>query len=286
MLFQGPIKNACVNRSPKMDIYRGRVGTSRGGPTPPSGKVPHPTPPGASPPRPLRPGQVAGAQGGARGPVRRQPPVPRSSRGQKKGWASVSWRSSGWRPVWSYHTKGVPRNPGDHHKPCRPGWFCKGGSGLGVGCPERGSNHPPRVFLFFGRGRGPRVKRGMCPSGRMLRVGRQRVQHRRVPEKENEQRGACCLSLFVSGLVPDGAAARRAWGVAVVQTVGGSNLWWKRRGGSGLWGAPSGASYILLLSPFFLPGGKASRGAAQTPRHLQRHRKRASAGGSADCIRA
>lgn len=49
-----------------MDIYRGRVGTSRGGPTPPSGKVPHPTPPGASPPRPLRPGQVAGAQGGAR----------------------------------------------------------------------------------------------------------------------------------------------------------------------------------------------------------------------------
>lgn len=66
MLFQGPNKNACVNRSPKMDIYRGRVGTSRGGPTPPSGKVPHPTPPGASPPRPLRPGQVAGAQGGAR----------------------------------------------------------------------------------------------------------------------------------------------------------------------------------------------------------------------------
>ena len=32
------------------------------------------------------------------------------------------------------------------------------------------------------------------------------------------------------GLVPDGAAARRAWGVAVVQTVRGSNLWWRKGG--------------------------------------------------------
>lgn len=122
MLFQGPNKNACVNRSPKMDIYRGRVGTSRGGPTPPSGKVPHPTPPGASPPRPLRPGQVAGAQGGARALFEGNlgPSLSRLS-GREKGRASVSWRSSGWRLV--VLPLGIPRNPGDHHKPSRSGWL-------------------------------------------------------------------------------------------------------------------------------------------------------------------
>lgn len=44
-----------------------------------------------------------------------------------------------------------------------------------------------------------------------------------------------------------------------------------------------GASYGLLP---FSAWGSTPPGAAQTPRHLQRHCKRASAGGSADCIRA
>lgn len=173
MLFQGPIKNACVNRSPKMDIYRGRVGTSRGGPTPPSGKVPHPTPPGASPPRPLRPGQVAGAQGGARALFGGNS-GPRSSRGQKKGWASVSWRSSGWRPVVLLPHREyrairviiISRVVLDGFAREDRGW----------GCPERGSNHPPSgPSSFFGRGGGVEGQGVRYPTG-MLRVGRQRVQ--------------------------------------------------------------------------------------------------------------
>lgn len=135
MLFQGPNKNACVNRSPKMDIYRGRVGTSRGGPTPPSGKVPHPTPPGASPPRPLRPGQVAGAQGGARALFGGN--FGRSSLGREKGWTSVSWRSSGWRPVVFYHWE---------HRAIRVIIISRAaldGFERALSCPERGSNHPP-----------------------------------------------------------------------------------------------------------------------------------------------
>lgn len=124
MLFQGPNKNACVNRSPKMDIYRGRVGTSRGGGRPPpSGKVPHPTPPGASPPRPLRPGQVAGAQGGARalfggnfGPVLSRP---------REGVGIGELAFVGLAPG-GFLLLGTPRNPGDHHKPCCSGWFWEG----------------------------------------------------------------------------------------------------------------------------------------------------------------
>lgn len=132
MLFQGPNKNACVNRSPKMDIYRGRVGTSRGGPTPPSGKVPHPTPPGASPPRPLRPGQVAGAQGGARALFGGN--FGRSSLGREKGWTSVSWRSSGWRPVVFYYWE---------HRAIRVIIISRAaldGFERALSCPERGSN--------------------------------------------------------------------------------------------------------------------------------------------------
>lgn len=108
----------------------------------------------------------------------------------------------------------------------------------------------------------------MCPSG-MLRVGRQRVQFLRASERD-EQWGVGGMlpssSVVRSGMVSDGAAARRAWGVAVVQ-IGG---------------------VCVCVGPTILVGTAplSPLGAAQTPRHLQRHRKRASAGGSADCIRA
>lgn len=42
----------------------------------------------------------------------------------------------------------------------------------------------------------------------------------------------------------------------------------------------------VRVPPFLLLLGRVPLGAPQTPRHLQRHCKRASAGGSADCIRA
>ena len=51
-----------------------------------------------------------------------------------------------------------------------------------------------------------------------------------------------------------GAAARRAWGVSVVQTRGVfGSLGGERRGG-GLWGAPSGGHRTGFLL-FSLPGG-------------------------------
>lgn len=178
MLFQGPNKNACVNRSPKMDIYRGRVGTSRGGPTPPSGKVPHPTPPGASPPRPLRPGQVAGAQGGARALFGGN--FGRSSLGREKGWASVSWRSSGWRPVVFYYWE---------HRAIRVIIISRAaldGFERALSCPERGSNTLLGSFPSLEGGGVARVKgdvsignvasrasAGAAPEG--IRKGRARV---------------------------------------------------------------------------------------------------------------
>lgn len=262
-----------------MDIYRGRVGTSRGGPTPPSGKVPHPTPPGASPPRPLRPGQVAGAQGGARALFEGNlgPSLSRLS-GRGKGRASVSWRSSGWRLV--VLPLGVPRNPGDHHKPS-PFWM--------VERRERGSEFAlsgVRSTLLgsslSSEGGGVRGSRGMCLPGECCVVGRQRVQRAGGHQKGTSKEGHAASRCFVLGWCRMGAAARRAWGVSVVQTRGvfGSLV---EKAGWSVGCSLRGASCMLLP---FSAWGSTPPGAAQTPRHLQRHCKRASAGGSADCIRA
>lgn len=263
-----------------MDIYRGRVGTSRGGPTPPSGKVPHPTPPGASPPRPLRPGQVAGAQGGARALFEGNlgPSLSRLS-GRGKGRASVSWRSSGWRLV--VLPLGTPRNPGDHHKPS-PFWM--------VERRERGSEFAlsgVRSTLLgsssSSEGGGVARVKGDVSSGRMLRSRASAGAACWRASERDEQGGACCLSVFRSGMVPDGGCSPEGVGrVCRSDQRGCSVPWWKRRGG--LWGAPSGGHRACCS--LSLPGGRTPPGAAQTPRHLQRHCKRASAGGSADCIRA
>lgn len=54
-------------------------------------------------------------------------------------------------------------------------------------------------------------------------VGRQRVQHLRASERDEQGVwGACCPPppCFVLGWCRMGAAARRAWGVSVVQTRG------------------------------------------------------------------
>lgn len=63
----------------------------------------------------------------------------------------------------------------------------------------------------------------MCPSG-MLRVGRQRVQRQRVLERDEQGwwggHAAFFLRCSFLGWVSFSAAARRAWGVAVVQTGG------------------------------------------------------------------
>lgn len=134
MLFQGPNKNACVNRSPKMDIYRGRVGTSRGGgrPPPPPGRSP--TRPHRGPP-PLAPSAPVRWRGprGVLGPCSEATSV-RSSLGREKGWASVSWRSSGWRPVVFYYWE---------HRAIRVIIISRAaldGFGRALSCPERGSN--------------------------------------------------------------------------------------------------------------------------------------------------
>lgn len=222
MLFQGPNKNACVNRSPKMDIYRGRVGTSRGGPTPPSGKVPHPTPPGASPPRPLRPGQVAGAQGGARALFGGD--FGRSSLGREKGWASVSWRSSGWRPVvFYYHWE---------HRAIRVIIISRAaldGFERALSCPERGSNHPPSGPSSSSSEEGGRGREGQgvrYPSG-MLRVGRQRVQRQRVLERDEQWVGHAALlscSFWTGtgwGCSPEGVGRG-------CRSDRGGPTWWKR----------------------------------------------------------
>ena len=221
MLFQGPNKNACVNRSPKMDIYRGRVGTSRGGPTPPSGKVPHPTPPGASPPRPLRPGQVAGAQGGARALFGGD--FGRSSLGREKGWTSVSWRSSGWRPVVFYHWE---------HRAIRVIIISRAaldGFERALSCPERGSNHPPSGPSSSSSEEGGRGREGQgvrYPSG-MLRVGRQRVQRQRVLERDEQWVGHAALlscSFWTGtgwGCSPEGVGRG-------CRSDRGGPTWWKR----------------------------------------------------------
>lgn len=57
--------------------------------------------------------------------------------------------------------------------------------------------------------------------------------HQKGTSKEGHAASRC----FVLGWCRMGAAARRAWGVSVVQTRGGLVPWWKRRGG--LWGALS-----------------------------------------------
>ena len=84
-----------------------------------------------------------------------------------------------------------------------------------------------------------------------------------------------------------GAAARRAWGVSVVQTRGVFGSLAAERGGVVVCGVlPQGGIVRASSSSLCLGGRRTPPGAAQTPRHLQRHCKRASAGGSADCIRA
>lgn len=110
----------------------------------------------------------------------------------------------------------------------------------------------------------------MCPSG-MLRVGRQRVQRQRVLEKGRARvvGGHAAFFLRVSFL---------GWCPLALQP-GGRGAWLSFR--------PGGVC-VCVSDPLFWWGRPLSPplGAAQTPRHLQRHCKRASAGGSADCIRA
>lgn len=89
----------------------------------------------------------------------------------------------------------------------------------------------------------------------LLRVGRQRVQRWRVLERDERGWWGGMLpssSVFRFWMVPDGAAARRAWGVAVVQTGGFGSLVEKRGWSAGC--SLRGASYGLL--PFSLPGGR------------------------------
>lgn len=79
----------------------------------------------------------------------------------------------------------------------------------------------------------------------------------RASERDEQGvRGACCPPppCFVLGWCRMGAAARRAWGVSVVQTRGVfGSLGGERRGG-GLWGAPSGGHRTGFLL-FSLLGG-------------------------------
>lgn len=72
--------------------------------------------------------------------------------------------------------------------------------------------------------------------------------HQKGTSKEGHAASRC----FVLGWCRMGAAARRAWGVSVVQTRGGLVPWWKRRGG--LWGAPSGGHRACCS--LSLPGGR------------------------------
>lgn len=58
------------------------------------------------------------------------------------------------------------------------------------------------------------------------------------------------------------------------------------RGGVVVCGVLPQGGIVRASSSSLCLGGRTPPGAAQTPRHLQRHCKRASAGGSADCIRA
>ena len=111
----------------------------------------------------------------------------------------------------------------------------------------------------------------MCPSG-MLRVGRQRVQRQRASERDEQ-------GWWGGGMLPSSAVFRFWDGCPLALQPGGRGAWLSFR--------PGGVC-VCVSDPLFWWGRPLSPplGAAQTPRHLQRHCKRASAGGSADCIRA
>lgn len=136
--------------------------------------------------------------------------------GRGKGRASVSWRSSGWRLV--VLPLGTPRNPGDHHKPS-PFWM--------VERRERGSEFAlsgVRSTLLgsssSSEGGGVRGSRGWS-SGRMLRSRASAGAACWRASERDEQGGACCLSVFRSGMVPDGGCSPEGVGRVCRSDQGG-----------------------------------------------------------------
>lgn len=108
----------------------------------------------------------------------------------------------------------------------------------------------------------------------------------RKGKTSNEGRGMLpFLSVFsFSGMVPDGGCSPEGVGRGCRSDREVQPLVEEVRKGCSALSLSHGRGGVVFRPFFFCRGG--SRGAAQTPRHLQRHRKRASAGGSADCIRA